>query len=539
MYLTAETQARIAERLHYSLEPDGLLFLGKAEMLLSQSSLFSPVDLKNRFFRRVGGTRTRPRITATVPPAVYPPTGDDAVTLRAEALAASPVAQIVLNQTGEVVLSNHRADTLFNLSASDAGRPFQDLEVSYRPVELRSAVEQAHTQRRTVWIRDVEFTRPRTDRTFFDVQVVPLRTPLGHVLGTAVVFIDVSRSRQLQDELEDAHRQLETAYEELQSTNEELETTNEELQSTVEELETTNEELHSTNEELETMNEELQSMNDELQNSNHELRLRTDEVSALNGYMEGVFASLRVGVAVVDADMRITVWNAWAADLWGVRADEAAGEHLLNLDIGLPLHEIGPAVRTVLAGEHLATDDAVLELAAVNRRGRPVRVQVTVSSLAGPTAAPGPSSSWISSTTPPELTPGPPRLHPLVGVRQDGAQVVAGGVGDRERGEVAQLDVAVLAQAGEHLEGLLDAAPQPPGDEALGLLDRRAGPHRQGEVLRGGAQLGDAVEVVQQGRGRLGEDQRTVDLHLAREGTGFGAVDGQDAANVRRRGQVA
>ncbi|WP_380170441.1 CheR family methyltransferase [Kineococcus sp. DHX-1] len=383
MYLTAETQARIAERLHYSLEPDGLLFLGKAEMLLSQSSLFSPVDLKNRFFRRVGGTRTRPRITATVPPAVYPPTGDDAVTLRAEALAASPVAQIVLNQTGEVVLSNHRADTLFNLSASDAGRPFQDLEVSYRPVELRSAVEQAHTQRRTVWIRDVEFTRPRTDRTFFDVQVVPLRTPLGHVLGTAVVFIDVSRSRQLQDELEDAHRQLETAYEELQSTNEELETTNEELQSTVEELETTNEELHSTNEELETMNEELQSMNDELQNSNHELRLRTDEVSALNGYMEGVFASLRVGVAVVDADMRITVWNAWAADLWGVRADEAAGEHLLNLDIGLPLHEIGPAVRTVLAGEHLATDDAVLELAAVNRRGRPVQVQVTVSSLAG------------------------------------------------------------------------------------------------------------------------------------------------------------
>ncbi len=40
-------------------------------------------------------------------------------------------------------------------------------------------------------------------------------------------------------------------------------------------------------------------------------------------------------------------------------------------------------MRTVLAGEHLATDDAVLELAAVNRRGRPVRVQVTVSSLAG------------------------------------------------------------------------------------------------------------------------------------------------------------
>ncbi|WP_432560899.1 CheR family methyltransferase [Kineococcus sp. SYSU DK003] len=382
MYLTAETQARIAERLHYSLRPDGLLFLGKAEMLLSQASLFTPVDLKNRFFRRVGGSRAPHRPSATVTPTVFPAAADDATSLRAEALAASPVAQIVLNQNGNVVLSNHRADTLFGLSPSDVGRPFQDLEVSYRPVELRSAVEQAHTQRRTVWIRDVEFSRPRSDRQWFDVQVVPLRNTQGHVLGTAVVFIDVSRSRQLQDELEEAHRQLETAYEELQSTNEELETTNEELQSTVEELETTNEELHSTNEELETMNEELQSMNDELQNSNQELRLRTDEVSALNAYMEGVFASLRVGVAVVDADMRITVWNAWAADLWGIRADEAAGEHLLNLDIGLPLHEVGPALRAVLAGEEPPAGGSFV-LDAVNRRGRGIRVQVTVSALDG------------------------------------------------------------------------------------------------------------------------------------------------------------
>ncbi|GAB3603623.1 PAS domain S-box protein [Kineococcus gypseus] len=380
MYLTAEAQARIAERLHYSLQPDGVLFLGKAEMLLSQSALFAPVDLKNRLFRRLGAARPSARTTTAVP-VPHASSADDAG-LRAEALAASPLAQIVLDQAGRVVLSNHRADALFGTTAADAGRPFQDLEVSYRPVELRSAVEQAHAQRRTVWIRDVQVQRPRTPPQWFDVQVVPLRSPQGHVLGTAVVFVDVSRSRQLQDELEEAHRQLETAYEELQSTNEELETTNEELQSTVEELETTNEELHSTNEELETMNEELQSMNDELQSSNHELRLRTDEVSALNAYMEGVFAGLRVGVAVVDADMRVTVWNAWAADLWGVRADEAAGQHLLNLDIGLPLHAVAPAVRAALAeGEE---SKAVLD--AVNRRGRPVRVQVSVVALAG---APG------------------------------------------------------------------------------------------------------------------------------------------------------
>lgn len=133
-------------------------------------------------------------------------------------------------------------------------------------------------------------------------------------------------------------------------------------------------------------------MNDELQHSSHELRLRTDEVDAMNTYMEGVFAGLRVGVAVVDRDLRVTVWNAWAADLWGVRADEAAGQHLLNLDLGLPLHEIGQAVRGVLGGEEPAGGDGPLVLDAVNRRGRPIRVQVTVSPLVG---TPGPAGALV------------------------------------------------------------------------------------------------------------------------------------------------
>ncbi|WP_380160875.1 CheR family methyltransferase [Kineococcus sp. R86509] len=376
MYLTAETQAHIAGRLHYALRPHGILFLGKAEMLLGHSALFKPADLKNRLFRRVEGLREAGSRTS------LRERGDQASdhdVLRSAALAASPVAQLVLDADGRVVTSNQRADLSFGLSAADVGRPFQDLEVSYRPLELRSAVEEAHAHRRTVWIRDVEWSRARQDVQWVDVQVVPLVGPQGATLGTAVSFVEVTRTHRLQVELEATHRQLETAYEELQSTNEELETTNEELQSTVEELETTNEELHSTNEELETMNEELQSMNDELQIFNTQLRDRTDEVDALNSYMESVFASLQVGVAVVGADLGVRIWNSWAADLWGVRSDEVVGAHLLTLDIGLPLERIGPAVRAAVADGVSST----LLVPSVNRRGRPVTVQVTVSSLQG------------------------------------------------------------------------------------------------------------------------------------------------------------
>ena len=46
MYLNRETQANILTRFHYALNGGGFLFLGKAEMLLTHSHLFTPVDLK-------------------------------------------------------------------------------------------------------------------------------------------------------------------------------------------------------------------------------------------------------------------------------------------------------------------------------------------------------------------------------------------------------------------------------------------------------------------------------------------------------------
>jgi two-component system CheB/CheR fusion protein len=61
-----------------------------------------------------------------------------------------------------------------------------------------------------------------------------------------------------------------------------------------------------------------------------------------------------------------------------VRRDEATGRHLLSLDIGLPLEEVGPLVRGLLTGGSPAVSGV---LAAVNRRGRQVLVTVTGSQL--------------------------------------------------------------------------------------------------------------------------------------------------------------
>ena len=387
MYFNAETQAQILQRLHFALRPDGILFLGNAEMLLSHASQFRPVEIKRRFFRKVANSRDR-RTSAAPQISPYPRSDESQWgRLRQQALLSSAQAQIVLDADSCLALANQRASQLFGLSSHDVGRPIQDLEVSYRPLELRTPIDEATRDHRPVWVRGVSWMRRQGETLVLDIQVVPLLDETGALLGTTVLFNDITHYRQLQGELEYANRQLETAYEELQSTNEELETTNEELQSTVEELETTNEELQSTNEELETMNEELQSMNDELHVSNEVLRERQDEVDHLNRFMSAVLGSMSAGVVVVDPDLRITAWNSKAEDLWGVRADEAVGEHLLNLDIGLPVQELRPMIKRQIRGQ--GGTDEMVTVEAVNRRGRKVEVQVTVSPLSEDGDEPG------------------------------------------------------------------------------------------------------------------------------------------------------
>ncbi len=273
MYFTAETQAQILRRFHFALDDAGVLLLGKSEMLITHADLFTPVDLKWRVFRKVMKPALRDRAGALAP---VPGDGaSQSVTdnLREAAFDVSGAAQVVLDADRALVMANAAARALFGLRVADLGRPVQDLELSYRPVELRAHLDQVDRELRGVDVEAARWPTPERERAF-DVHLAPLVGDSG-VLGTSVVYEDVSDLATLRTEVATSERELEQAYEELQSTVEELETTNEELQSTNEELETTNEELQSTNEELETMNEELQSTNEELETMNDELRHRT------------------------------------------------------------------------------------------------------------------------------------------------------------------------------------------------------------------------------------------------------------------------
>lgn len=272
VYFRTETQTEVLRRFHFALADDGILLLGKSEMLVGHAGLFTPLDLRWRAFRKVvpHSVRDERRVPAADPGnRVAQGAAED---LREAALDAAEGAQIVLDAERSLVMANDAARALLGIRVTDLGRAVYDLELSCRPVELRDHLNRLGRERRRIDIPAVRWSAPGRE-VVLDVRVVPLLRD-GEIIGTSVVYEDVTDRAALQAELTASKRTLERAYEELRAAVEELETTNEELQSANEELERANEELQAVNRDLERTNGELQAVNQELHLINDELRRR-------------------------------------------------------------------------------------------------------------------------------------------------------------------------------------------------------------------------------------------------------------------------
>jgi two-component system, chemotaxis family, CheB/CheR fusion protein len=373
IYFTAEAQSKILARFQYALNDDGYLFLGRSEMLLTHASLFTPVESKVRIFAKAAGLEPRERLV----PVAQSGTGDGgnpvARQLRVRELTTegAPFPQVVVDGPGVLVSANQPARRLFQILPADIGRSLKDLELSYRPIDLRTPLDRVGRDRRATTVSGVEIKRPDGTIGYFDVNVLPLIDDDGSLIGSAFNVIDVTDAMRLRGDLERMSN-------ELRSTKEELETINEELQSTVEELETTNEELQSTNEELETLNEELESTNSELNHINDDLQERSRVIDRLNTLLLAITGNIELGATVLDKTMRVQVWNERAADLWGVRSDEVLGKSFYDLDIGLPSERLRGLISAGASGqpEH---DELIVE--ATTRRGRRIRCRVMAHTL--------------------------------------------------------------------------------------------------------------------------------------------------------------
>jgi two-component system CheB/CheR fusion protein len=99
----------------------------------------------------------------------------------------------------------------------------------------------------------------------------------------------------------------------------------------------------------------------------------------MNSFLETILTSIGRAVAVLDSRQHVQIWNGQARELWGVSADEAAGQHLFALEIGLPMDALKQPLRACMTG---AAEREEFVLEAVNRRGKAFQCRVVCLPLA-------------------------------------------------------------------------------------------------------------------------------------------------------------
>ena len=90
--------------------------------------------------------------------------------------------------------------------------------------------------------------------------------------------------------------------------------------------------------------------------------------------IEPLSDSTAATTAAPTKNRKLISWVEEMHELWGLRADEVEGHSLFDLDIGLPVAALRPAIDACLAGE---AQEPRVELDAVNRRGAPIRCAAT------------------------------------------------------------------------------------------------------------------------------------------------------------------
>jgi two-component system CheB/CheR fusion protein len=356
IYLDNDLQKQILPLFHFTLNPNGFLFLGSSETIGGAVDLYATVDSKWKIFQRKGPVHHRlsEYPAMTLPAAVVRPYHKEESPR--EVNVRTLMERIVLEEYAPpTILINNRYDVLYLQGNTDKFLGMPKGEPSYnlfnlahedlRP-KLLTVLHQAVSEKRAIKTESIPFRQPEGRIGYLDLIVRPLGTP-GRANLFLVVFEELPLPQppqttkgkgKAQAVTEDESRiailehELQATKEYLQTTVEELEASNEELKSTNEELQSTNEELQSTNEELETAKEELQSTNEELVTVNSELNNKIEELIEVNTDINNLLASTEIGTLFLDRNLLIKRFTPAATKLF----------NLIPADVGRSIKDIAP-----------------------------------------------------------------------------------------------------------------------------------------------------------------------------------------------------
>lgn len=339
IYIKPHIQQQVVKTLHFSLNPQGHLFLGESDTLGELAEEFVVMDNKWKIFRKLRNIRLP-----------LSPVGEESFYIRpsnaffrsnpdpqhghhvsptknyrgklVQELLTTTLQHIYQQRQATAFLMNEEGNLLhcmndyLDLLRVPIGDPHNRVS-SMLPEDFKVPLSTScHRARRdsgrtVIYQELIVLVRERSvsvnlsasylpgdtrSESFFFVEIAEsgITIPQGPTSHLTQLQVDEGSSaeiKRLDLELQQTRESLQSAIEELESTNEEQLSTNEELLAANEELQSTNEELHSVNEELYTVNSEYQS--------------KITELTQLGQDVENLLRNTDIGVIFLDRQLQI------------------------------------------------------------------------------------------------------------------------------------------------------------------------------------------------------------------------------------------
>ncbi|MEI8386115.1 MAG: chemotaxis protein CheB [Verrucomicrobiota bacterium] len=360
IYLNADLQNRIIPIFHYTMNPDGLLFLGTSETVGGFDDLFAPLDRRAKLYRRKENRYgARPpvmdQLSATQPllNAEHPQFAGKAAPasklspreLAEKAMVQHIQASALVNERGDLLYIHGRTGRYLELTPDDVGIN-NILKIAREGLrhELSVALHRAARGKEVVVSPGVR-VKTNGDFTTINLTVSPVLANPGAMpeVPLYVVILEEApdppdppdrsdqpdKSDRSDARVMELNKKLQVKEEYLQTSLEELESSTEELKSSNEEMQSVNEELQSSNEELETAKEELQSTNEELHTVNTELQIKVVDLAQASNDINNLLVGTGIGTMFVDLHLRILRFTSPVTEIISVTSNDA----------GRPVHD--------------------------------------------------------------------------------------------------------------------------------------------------------------------------------------------------------
>ncbi|OGR19873.1 MAG: chemotaxis protein CheR, partial [Desulfobacterales bacterium GWB2_56_26] len=400
IYFGPQLQDKLLPVFHYSLKPNGLLFLGSSETIGHTSDIFAVLDKKWKIFKRLpASSPDRPPVyfplaeaIESAGPAGQPDKGnpqpaEQSREVRMEKLLKTVLAHsdmppcVIVDGSANIIYVHGRTGRYLEPAEGEVSSNLLEMARPGLRPGLISAFRRMATERREIILKKL---RIEESGGYCELNLVIRPLPdlqIGLRSLMMVIFDEVAGARERagwpspsgrpekSEEVKRLEDDLQYTRENLQITIEELETSNEELKSANEELQSTNEELQSTNEEMETSKEELQSLNEESVTVNAELQSRIDELVAANDDIRNLLDATDIATIFLDINLDVRRFTPKSTELF----------HLTGADIDRPIEHFATTLKDVRLVEKARTvlsDLSPHESEAEDHKGRRYRMRV-------------------------------------------------------------------------------------------------------------------------------------------------------------------